>query len=119
MNAPGVLLVQEKVAVAVDGGRVRLDGLGWAQVRPAVSGVVDRSTVPVKPGSPVIVTLDVGDVPTFAGNGDGVETVTVKSVKLKNGGGTALWVLPRLVPVTITWLGPATVAVQESVAVAV
>ena len=119
MNAPGVLLVQEKVAVAVDGGRVRLDGLGWAQVRPTVSAVVDRSTVPVKPNSLVIVTLDVGDVPTFAGNGDGVETVTVKSVKLKNGLGTTFLGSLVLVPLTITWLGPATVAVQESVAVAV
>ena len=111
--------MQEKVAVAVDGGRVRLDGLGWAQVRPAVSAVVDRSTVPVKPNSPAIVTLDVGDVPTFAMNGDGTETVTVKSVKLKNGLGTTFLVSLVLVPVTITWLGPATVAAHDSVAVAV
>ena len=101
LNAPGLLLVQEKVAVVVEEGSVTLDGLGWAQVRPVVAGAEDRSTVPLNPFCPVIVTFDFADTPTFAGKGDGFDTVTAKSVKLKVGLGTTVFVMP-LVPLTTT-----------------
>ncbi len=79
MNVPAVVEVQDSVAVAGEGGRVRLLGV-MVQVRPAGTVSV-KMTVPAKPFRAVTVTVEVADDPTMTGPGD--VFAMVKSVKVK------------------------------------
>ena len=58
-----------RVAVAGDGGRVTLEGVMLPQVKPA--GIVSvRLTVPLNDPTPVIVIVEVADVPTVTDAGE-------------------------------------------------
>ncbi len=61
VKVPAAVALQERVAVAGDGGRVRLAGLIAVQVSPVGSGVSERATVPAKPLTAVTVIVDTAD----------------------------------------------------------
>jgi hypothetical protein len=76
---PTVVLLQDRVAVAGNGG-ITLNGVIAPQVRP--TGTVSvRATVPAKPFSAVTVIVDVAEEP--AGTDAGEVAAMVKSTKLK------------------------------------
>ncbi len=81
VNIPAVEELQDRVAVAGEGGRVTLAGLIAVHVRPVGRGVSDRETVPAKPFTEVTVIVEVADEPV--GTGAGEVAATVKSAKVK------------------------------------
>ncbi len=70
VNVPAAVELQDKVAVAGDGGRVTLAGLIAVQVRPAGNGVSDKATVPAKPLTAVTVIVETEEEPAFAAAGE-------------------------------------------------
>ncbi len=114
MNVPAAVELQDRVAVAGDGGKVTLAGLMAVQVSPVGSGVSDSATVPAKPLTAVTVIVDTADEPAFTAAGE--VAVMVKSRKVNVA--VAAWVRELLVPVIITVKVPAAVALQDNVAVA-
>lgn len=96
VKASSIVEVQDRVAVAGDGGSVTLGGVMAPQVLPA--GTVDaRVTVPVKPFKPVTVMVEV----RVPGAPDGEVAATVKSVTWKSIA-AVVFDLELLVPVTVT-----------------
>ncbi len=61
VNVPALVELQDRVAVAGEGGRVTLAGLMAVQVSPVGSGVSERLTVPAKPFTAVTVIVEVAD----------------------------------------------------------
>ncbi len=80
VNVPAVVELQDRVAVAGDGGRVTLAGLIAVHVRPVGSGVSDSATVPAKPFTAVTVIVEMAEEPVGTEAGD--VAVMVKSVKV-------------------------------------
>ncbi len=80
MNVPAAVALQDKVAVAGEGGRVTLAGLIAVQVRPAGNGASDSATVPVKPLTAVTVIVETAEEPAFTAAGE--VAVIVKSTKV-------------------------------------
>jgi hypothetical protein len=60
VKVPAVVLLQDRVAVAGDGGRMTLAGVIAPQVRPAGT-VALKETVPVNPLRAVTVIVDMAD----------------------------------------------------------
>ncbi len=81
VKVPAAVALQERVAVAGDGGRVRLAGLIAVQVSPVGSGVSDRATVPAKPFTAVTVIVETAEEPAFTAAGE--VAAIVKSTKVK------------------------------------
>ncbi len=81
MNVPAAAL-QDKVAVAGEGGRVTLAGLIAVQVRPAGRGVSDKPTVPAKPFTEVTVIVETADEPAFTAAGEVAAMVKSTNVKV-------------------------------------
>ena len=106
---PATVALQDTVAVP---GPVTVSGVMVPQFRP--DGTVSvRVTTPAKPFAAVIVIVEEEDCPAFTAAG--VEAAMVKSTKLN------VAVAERrsepLVPVTVRTYVPATLALQETVAV--
>ena len=76
-NRPGLVLVQERLAVA-SGGTDTLVGLRVLHERP-VGTVSERDMVPANPLSPVRVIVEIEEVPGLA---VGLEAEIVKSIML-------------------------------------
>ncbi len=81
VNVPAVVELQDRVAVAGEGGRVTLAGLMAVQVSPVGSGVSDNATVPAKPLTAVTLIVDTADEPAFTAAGE--VAVIVKSTNVK------------------------------------
>ncbi len=79
VNDPAVVELQDRVAVAGEGGRVTLEGLIAIQVRPAGNGVSERATVPAKLFTAVTVIVELDEEPTGTDTGD--VAAIVKSTK--------------------------------------
>ncbi len=80
VKVPAEVAPQESVAVAGDGGRVRLAGLIAVQVSPVGSGVSDRETVPAKPLTAVTVIVEAAVEPATTAPGE--VAVIVKSTNV-------------------------------------
>ncbi len=81
VKVPPAVELQDRLAVAGDGGKVTLAGLMAVQVRPAGRGVSDRDTVPANPLIEVTVIVETAEEPAFTGAGE--VAAIVKSVKVK------------------------------------
>ncbi len=113
MNIPALVELQDRVAVAGEGGRVTLAGLIAVQVSPAGSGVSDRDTVPEKPFTAVTVIVEVAEEPVGTDAGDVAAIVKSTNVNVA----VAMWLKEPLVPVIVTVKVPAE-ALQDRVAIA-
>ncbi len=94
--------LQDRDAVAGEGGTVTLAGLIALQVRPAGSGVSERDTVPAKLFTAVTVIVEIEDVPAATGAGE--EAVTVKSLNVNDGLRRLLATAGVTVELTVTLL---------------
>ncbi len=74
--------LQDRDAVAGEGGTVTLAVLIAAQVRPAGSGVSERDTVPAKPFTAVTVIVELEE--DSAATGAGEDAVIVKSLNVND-----------------------------------
>ena len=106
---PATVVVQDTVAVPEP---VIVPGVIMPQ--PSPNGTVSaRATTPVKPLAAVIVIVDEEDCPVFTATGE--EAAMVKSTKLNVA--VAEWTREPLAPVTVRTYVPATLALQETLAV--
>ena len=80
MKEPAVVELQDRVAVAGEGGNVTLLGVIAPQVKPAGTTSVN-ATVPAKPFTAVTVMVETPEEPTILAAGE--VAAMVKSVKVK------------------------------------